>query len=218
MIPPPPWAAYVKTSPILCRKKILSSQPEPPLAQTKVITSQPIADTSKKRLIHTSMQPPFRDLWRAISSLLTPLFSRLKAFPQLLPIRLVLQTPHSSVPFSGRTPGPRSMSCLVVRGPELNTALERGIVPVAEAIHIQNRAGSKDRRSELQPRAHTAALRVPQHMGWPEPQLSSHLPEAFCAWSPSDSLQCRGTPQGRQWRAHGMEVSGLGKVNLQCLL
>jgi len=44
--------------------------------------------------------------------------------PQLLPITLVLQTPHSSMPISGHAPGPPRLHCS--EGPALSTALRCG--------------------------------------------------------------------------------------------
>jgi len=76
-------------------------KPAPPLAQLTAASSRPIA--VREEAHPTSTQPPFRQLWRAIRSPLSLLFSRIKKtqFPQLLPMRLVLQTPHSFVaPFS----------------------------------------------------------------------------------------------------------------------
>jgi len=66
-------------------------------------------------LLHRSRgrPPPHHNLLsescRVIRSPLSLLQTKQSQFPQLLPIRLVLQTPHS--PFSGHSPGPRCLSC-----------------------------------------------------------------------------------------------------------
>ena len=68
-------------------------QPEPPLAQLKAITCSPIAVALEKRLILTSPQPPFRELYRAIKSPLSLLFFRLNnpsSFSSLLSFFIIL--------------------------------------------------------------------------------------------------------------------------------
>jgi len=65
--PPPPWAGHSNISALFLRRIFPNTQPEPPLAQLEAIASHPITVTWEERPIPTSLQPPFRQLWRAIS-------------------------------------------------------------------------------------------------------------------------------------------------------
>ena len=49
---------------------------EPPLAQLEAIPSHPVAVSGEKRSTPTSPQPPFKELYRAVRSSLSVLFSR----------------------------------------------------------------------------------------------------------------------------------------------
>ena len=91
--PPPPWAAYFNASLLLEKKFFLISN----LAQLEAIPSCPIAgytgEEADPYLTTTSFQVTVEI--EEVSPE-PPLFQTEQLqFPQLLPIRLVLQTPHS---------------------------------------------------------------------------------------------------------------------------
>ena len=91
-------------------------QPEPPLVKLEAVPSCSITVTVWKRLTSTSLQPPFRELQRAIRSPLKLLFSQLNN-PSFAPDPSQFHCPSLDA-LRGHD------VFLVVRGPELNTVLE----------------------------------------------------------------------------------------------
>jgi len=98
------------------RKVVLPNiQPEPPVAQFEAIPSSPITgymrEEADPHLTTTSLQEVAES--SKVSSEPPLLQTEPFHLPQLLPIRLVLQTPlwGTLLIFSGHAPGPRCLSC-----------------------------------------------------------------------------------------------------------